>query len=200
MTQGTEAPDRAPKVHDIDRVWFKVFNDILTDMRFITMSLETQAVWLRLVTLSNHRANVGRVVGSRKHVAVAIRVPEKKLAAALEELERQSIIFVEGETIIIADERHYVGPGLRLCDTQEAAAERVRKTRAKAREEEAARVAAAASCNSYTSRARRDQLIGDEQELEDEEHEGFHAFKEEENNYQIEDEHPLGLDPDVPLL
>lgn len=192
-------PD-APK--DIERFWLKIFNDIQTDMRFVTMSHEHQGIYFNLLVLANNSFTVGRLHATRDDVARGLRISRSKLDKALAEFELKSMVFVEGSTIQIADERRYTGPGLNPSDSRGARAERVQKSRAKAREADIELQRVAATRNTDRLLAREDESSEDKFRIEPEE--GNHFLQEEnveadaapqEHNYlQIDDME------DIPLL
>lgn len=145
------------KPKDFDRYWLKIFNDIQTDMRFVTMSYEHQGIYLNLLVLANHAFGVGRIVASRDELARALRISRLKLDKVLSEIEMKSLAFVEGNTIQIADERHYNGPGLNLSDAREAKNERMRKSRAATKQADLEQQRVAVRSDSHEWPARGDE-------------------------------------------
>lgn len=147
--------DEKPK--DIERYWLKIFNDIQTDMRFVTMPYEHQGIYFNLLVLANNPFCVGRIFASREDVARALRIGKQKLDKALDDFETRSLVFIEGNTIQIADERHYTGPGLNPSDARAAKAERMRQWRARTKAAEQERLREEAMRSSHQKRARVDQ-------------------------------------------
>lgn len=167
------------KPRDFERFWFKVFNDIRTDMRFLTMSYEHQGIYVNLLALANTTHSLTRIVAPRTDLAHILNISPNRLEKALAEFERKSLLFVEGQTIEIADERHYTGVGLNPSDAREAKNERVRKSRQKTRDAERQR-AEAAACSSNMKPAREDQSSGEQNSLDQSEEDYFkdQAYKE----------------------
>jgi len=200
-TPDAEGHDRE-KPKDIERFWLKIFNDIQTDMRFVTMSHEHQGIYFNLLVLANNSFTVGRLHASRDDVARGLRISRSKLDKALAEFELKSMVFVEGSTIQIADERHYTGPGLNPSDSRSAKAERMQKSRAKTREADVELQRVAVTRNTDRLLAREDESSEDKFRVEPEE--GNHFLQEEnvETDAAPQEHYALQIDDmeDVPLL
>lgn len=138
-----------------NRIWFKVFNDVLHDMVFITMPDALLGTFVRLLALANTTRNVGLIYGDAATIAMALRLPLEDAERSLQELDRLGLVIVEDGVVGIADDRYYTGRGLRASDSREAEADRQRKHRDAVK---AARnqISSAAACHSDESRPRRE--------------------------------------------
>lgn len=117
-----------------ERFWFKVMNEILQDMVYITMPDSTLGAYVRLLALANSTRSVGLIHGDVAAIAGALRMKPKDAQALLDYLELRGLIYVENGVVAIADERHFEGKGLTPSQSREAQNDRQKKHRAKVRE------------------------------------------------------------------
>jgi len=117
-----------------ERFWFKVMNEVLHDMVYITMPDSTLGAYVKLLALANSTRSVGLIHGDVATIAVALRMKPKDAQALLDYLEVRGLIYVESGVVAIADERHFEGKGLTPSQSRDAQNDRQRKHRAKVRE------------------------------------------------------------------
>jgi hypothetical protein len=100
--------------------WVRLYEDINTDARFLLVSLEAQAVYMRLWPLLDDAGDYAAVPSTTPAatVAAALHIPAEKADALLAEMARVQLVFVYADRVHVPafvprNERGVSGPGAR---------------------------------------------------------------------------------------